>query len=113
MRPATEGMPKALLDVAGRPFAAHQLAWLQRQQVSHVVFLVGYRGEMIRDALGDGSEWGLRVEYIFDGPRLLGTGGALRRALPRLGDAFFVMYGDSYVQCDLAAVGAAFAASGQ
>ncbi len=108
LRPVTESIPKAIVEVAGRPFAAHQLAWLRSEGVTEVKFLVGYRGEMIADALGDGSAFGVRIEYIFDGPRLLGTGGALRRARPSLGDLFFVMYGDSYLRCDLAAITRAF-----
>lgn len=113
LRPLTETIPKALVDVAGRPFAEHQMEWLAGQGVSRVAFLVGYRGEMVREALGDGARWGLAIEYIFDGPTLLGTGGALRRARPTLGDAFFVMYGDSYLDCDLAAIEATYRASGQ
>jgi N-acetyl-alpha-D-muramate 1-phosphate uridylyltransferase len=110
LRPYTDTVPKALIEVAGRPFAEHQLNWLRTEHVDRVVFLVGYRGEMIQDALGDGSRWRLSIEYVFDGPRLLGTGGALRRALPVLGDAFFVMYGDSYLDCDLADVARTFQA---
>jgi NDP-sugar pyrophosphorylase family protein len=57
---------------------------------------------------GDGSAWGVQIEYSFDGPKLLGTGGALIRALPKLGDAFFVLYGDSYLPIDYLAVGEHF-----
>lgn len=101
LRSITESIPKALVEVAGRPFVEHQVEWLQSQGVSRVVFLVGYKGEMIREALGDGHASGMRFDYVFDGPQLLGTGGALRRALGALGPAFVVMYGDSYLQCDL------------
>jgi NDP-sugar pyrophosphorylase family protein len=113
LHPVTESIPKALVEVAGRPFAEHQLDWLHSQGIEDVKFLVGYRGEMIREALGDGSRWDLRIEYIFDGQRLLGTGGALRRALPSLGPAFFVMYGDSYLRCDLPAIQHVFESSGR
>lgn len=111
LHPMTEAMPKALIEVAGRPFAEHQLDWLRRQGVEHVVWCVGYRGEMIREALGDGGRWNLSLDYVFDGETLLGTGGALRRALPELGEAFFVLYGDSLLTCDLAAVERAFLAT--
>ena len=111
LHPMTEAMPKALIEVAGRPFAEHQLDWLRRQRVEHVVWCLGYRGEMIREALGDGGHWNLSLDYVFDGETLLGTGGALRRALPELGDAFFVLYGDSLLTCDLAAVERAFLAT--
>jgi NDP-sugar pyrophosphorylase family protein len=77
------------------------------------VLCVGYRGEEIRDYAGDGSRFGMRLEYSFDGPRLLGTAGAIRQALPLLGGAFFVLYGDSYLTCDYRAVGQAFLASGK
>jgi len=111
LRPTTETIPKALIEVAGRPFVEHQLAWLRDQGVRRVVFCVAYRGEMIQTAVGDGSRWDLSIDYVFDGERLLGTGGALKRALPELGPAFFVLYGDSYSNCDLAAIERAFGAS--
>jgi N-acetyl-alpha-D-muramate 1-phosphate uridylyltransferase len=113
LRPVTERMPKSLVEVGGRPFAEHQIALLHRHGVREIVFLVGHLGEMVRDALGDGSRWGVHLRYAFDGPRPLGTGGALRAALPQLGDPFFVLYGDSYLECDYAAVARAFHASGQ
>jgi NDP-sugar pyrophosphorylase family protein len=112
LRPLTETIPKALVEVAGRPFAEHQVEWLNGQGITRVVFLVGYLGEKIENALGDGSRFGLRIEYVFDGPTLLGTGGALRRASAFLGDAFFVMYGDSYLDCPLPEIERAFRASG-
>jgi NDP-sugar pyrophosphorylase family protein len=113
LRPITETIPKALVDVAGRPFAEHQVDWLCAQGIERIVFLVGYRGDMVRAALGDGARWGLSIEYVFDGPTLLGTGGALRRARDVLGDAFFVMYGDSYLDCDLRAIERTFLESGR
>ena len=113
LRPITERIPKSLVDVAGRPFAAHQLELLRRNGITDVVFLVGHLGEMVRDALGDGAQWGVRLSYVFDGPAQLGTGGAIRRALPALGDPFFVLYGDSYLECDYAAIERAFLASGR
>lgn len=113
LRPATETVPKSLLEVAGKPFAAHQLDLLARAGASRVVFCVGYRGDMVEQALGDGSRWNLGVQYAFDGPVLLGTGGALRRALPLLGDRFLVLYGDSYLRCDYGAVERAFLESGK
>jgi NDP-sugar pyrophosphorylase family protein len=108
--PITERTPKALVDIAGRPFAVRQLELLRDHGLTDVVFLVGHLGEMIREALGDGQRWGVHVRYVFDGPQPLGTGGAIRRALPHLGDAFFVLYGDSYLQCDYGAVARTFLA---
>ncbi len=113
LRPLTERIPKSLVEVAGKPFAVHQLELLRRHGLTDVVFCVGYLGEQVQAALGDGHRWGMNLQYVFDGPTLLGTGGALRRALPWLGEAFFVMYGDSYLDCDYAAAEGAFRASGK
>src|SRR4051794_3121445 len=113
LRPITEAVPKTLLGVAGEPFLAHQLRLLRRHGFERVVLLVGYLGEKIQQFAGDGREFGLDLEYSFDGPKLLGTAGALRRALPMLGDAFAVIYGDSYLPCDYRAALAAFRDSGK
>src|ERR1035438_3813128 len=113
LRPITETLPKALIEVAGEPFLAHQLRLLRRHGFERVVLCVGYLGEKIGAFAGDGRAFGLHVEYAFDGPQLLGTAGALRRALPLLGDAFAVIYGDSYLPCDYRAALAAFSESGK
>jgi NDP-sugar pyrophosphorylase family protein len=111
LRPVTEKIPKVLIAVAGQPFLAHQLRLLQGAGIRKVVLCVGYRGEMIEEEFGDGSSRGVELTYSFDGPELLGTGGALKKALPLLGDHFFVLYGDSYLPIDYAAPARAFAAS--
>jgi NDP-sugar pyrophosphorylase family protein len=113
LRPLTEHIPKSLVKVAGKPFAVHQIELLRQHGLMEIVFCVGYLGEKVQAALGDGSYWGVHLHYVFDGPVLLGTGGALQRALPWLGEAFFVLYGDSYLECDYAAVERAFQASGK
>src|ERR1035441_7840986 len=113
LRPITETLPKALIEVAGEPFLAHQLRLLRRNGFERVVLCVGYLGEKIGAFAGDGRAFGLHVEYAFDAPQLLGTAGALRRALPLLGDAFAVIYGDSYLPCDYRAAPAAVGASGK
>jgi len=97
LRPITETIPKALVEVAGKPFIVRQLEYLREQGISHVVLCVGYLGDMIRAVVGAGESYGLKVSYSEDGPNLLGTGGALRQALPLLGRQFFVLYGDSYL----------------
>jgi N-acetyl-alpha-D-muramate 1-phosphate uridylyltransferase len=108
----TATVPKALLQVAGRPFIHWQLALLAQQGVSEVVLCLGHLGEQIRAAVGSGAEFGVRVRYSFDGPSPLGTGGALKHALPLLGNAFFVAYGDSYLPCSFPDVQTAFVARG-
>jgi NDP-sugar pyrophosphorylase family protein len=111
LRPLTETIPKALVEINGEPFLAHQLRLLSRSGIDRVVLCAAYRGEQIREYAGDGRAFGLRVEYSFDGPQLLGTAGAIRRALPLVGDNFFVLYGDSYLPCDYAAIERTFLAS--
>ena len=97
LRPITEKIPKILLPVAGRPFLEWQLKLLRAQGIPRAVLCLGYLGEMVVEAFGDGLEYGVQLDYSFDGPVLLGTGGALKRALPKLGEKFFVLYGDSYL----------------
>ena len=73
LRPVSEKIPKSLIEVAGEPFLAHQLRMLAGRGARRVVLCCGYLGEMIRDFAGDGSRFGLEVEYSFDGPVLAGT----------------------------------------
>ena len=113
LRPITEKIPKLLVEVAGEPFFSHQLRLLKQNGLTHIVLCVGYLGEMIVEQYGDGARWGVQIEYSFDGPKLLGTGGALIAALPKLGDAFYVLYGDSYLPIDYRAVGDFFLRSGK
>ncbi|HEY2817072.1 MAG TPA: nucleotidyltransferase family protein [Casimicrobiaceae bacterium] len=108
LRPITATIPKSLVQVAGEPFVVHQLRYLRKQGVSRVVLCVSYLGEQIVDVAGDGSAFGLDVGYSHDGPELLGTGGALKRALSLLGDSFFVLYGDSYLPIDFGEVERSF-----
>ncbi len=113
LRPLTETVPKVLLEVAGKPFLEHQIALLREHGVRELVLCVGFLGESIRERYGDGRSHGVNIQYSFDGPKLLGTGGAIRKALPLLGDAFFVMYGDSYLRIPYGEVEKAFRSSGQ
>jgi NDP-sugar pyrophosphorylase family protein len=113
LRPITEKIPKLLVEVAGEPFFSHQIRLLKKNGLTKIVLCVGYLGDMIVQQYGDGSKWGVQIEYAFDGPKLLGTGGALIAALPKLGDAFYVLYGDSYLPIDYRAVGDFFLRSGK
>jgi NDP-sugar pyrophosphorylase family protein len=113
LRPVTEKVPKLLLEVAGEPFFAHQLRLLKKAGLKRIVLCAGHLGERIVERFGDGAAWGVAIEYSFDGPRLLGTGGALIQALPKLGEAFYVLYGDSYLPIDYRAAGEAFLSSGK
>ncbi|MDI1334729.1 MAG: nucleotidyltransferase family protein [Lacunisphaera sp.] len=113
LRPITENIPKLLVEVAGEPFFSHQLRLLKQNGLTRIVLCVGHLGEQIVAHYGNGAKWGVQIDYSFDGAKLLGTGGALIRALPKLGGAFYVLYGDSYLPADYAAVGRAFLDSGQ
>jgi len=113
LRPITEKVPKLLVEVAGEPFFTHQIRLLKAAGLRHLVLCIGHLGEMIVDQYGDGSAHGMKIEYVFDGPKLLGTGGALIQAMPRLGDAFYMLYGDSYLPVDYLAVGQHFLNSGK
>jgi NDP-sugar pyrophosphorylase family protein len=112
--PMTQALPKALIPINGRPFADYQLAWLSRQGITDVVYCIGYLGAQIREAVGDGSRFGLAVRYADEGDELKGTGGAVRGALDAglLAETFFVLYGDSFLPVQFAPVLAAFRASG-
>jgi NDP-sugar pyrophosphorylase family protein len=112
LRPLTETTPKALIEVNGKPFLWHQLEFLKRSGIHRIVLLVGHLGEKIQERFADGAELGLKIEYSFDGPSLLGTAGAIRHALPLLPQRFFVLYGDSYLTCNYRAVETAFIKSG-
>jgi NDP-sugar pyrophosphorylase family protein len=109
--PLTETIPKSMILVAREPFIAHQLRLLAREGVRDVVICSGYLGEQIESFVGDGARFGCRVRFSPDGEKPLGTGGALRRALPLLGECFMVMYGDSYLDTRFRLVFEAFRCS--
>lgn len=113
LKPITETIPKLLVPVADEPFFCHQLRLLKHAGFTRIVLCVGHLGEKIVARFGNGRDWGVQLEYSFDGPALLGTGGALIRALPLLGERFVVLYGDSYLPVDYAAAINAFLLSGK
>jgi MurNAc alpha-1-phosphate uridylyltransferase len=113
LKPITENIPKSLVDINGEPFAVRQLECLAERGVRRVVFCIGHLGEMIRQAVGDGSRFGMSVSYSDEGASLLGTAGALKKALPLLGGSFLVVYGDSLLECDYEGVGRRFLDSGK
>jgi MurNAc alpha-1-phosphate uridylyltransferase len=114
MRPLTETIPKAMIPVEGQPFVDHQLTWLAAHGVTDVVLSVGYLGDAIRQHVGGGERFGLRVRTVDEGTKLRGTAGAVRLALDQgvLEPRFLVTYGDSFLPVDFAAVERAHAASG-
>jgi NDP-sugar pyrophosphorylase family protein len=113
LRPVTEKIPKSLVPIAGKPFLAHQLELLHARGIRRAVLCLGYLGEMIQRDFGDGRAFGIRLDYSFDGSKLLGTGGAIKRAVPLLGDEFFVLYGDSYLPVEYRPIAEFFRRSGK
>lgn len=113
LHPVTETIPKALVTINGEPFLARQLRLLRDKGIRRVVLCIGFLGHQIQEYAGDGSRFDLEIDYSSDAPRLLGTAGAIRQALPLLGPEFFVLYGDSYLPCDYRAVGESFRQSGK
>lgn len=105
----TQQVPKALIKITGKPFIDHQLALLHRNGIRRAVLCVGHLGEQIEAHVGDGARFGMSVRYSHDGDKLMGTGGALRRARHLLDDVFWVMYSDSYMDIDYRAALADFA----
>ncbi len=102
MRPITETIPKLLIPVEGQPFAYHQLQWLKKRGVTEVLLSIGYLGDMIREYIKEGQNFGLKVDYVDEGKNLRGTAGALRLALDegKLRENFLVTYGDSFLPID-------------
>lgn len=96
----TQATPKALLDICGRPFLSWQLELFAARGLRDVVLCISHYADQIEDWVARNPVPGLRVHFSHDGPRRLGTGGALRQALPLLGSPFLVTYGDSYLRCD-------------
>lgn len=100
----TEKQPKALIEICGRPFIEWQLQLLSDHGFTKVVFCLSHKSEMIENYLQSRSKLGLEISYSYDGSSQLGTGGAIRKAVQLLGETFMVLYGDSYLPIDYAAV---------
>jgi N-acetyl-alpha-D-muramate 1-phosphate uridylyltransferase len=95
--PLTKKIPKAMIRIGGKPFLEYQLELVKKNGISDVVLCIGYKGNKIKKYFGNGKKWGLRITYSSDEKKLLGTGGALKKAEPLLDDVFLVMWGDSYL----------------
>lgn len=104
--------PKPLLEVAGEPFLLHQLRLLRRNGAERVLLCVGYLGEHIERRIGP-ERFGIRIDYSYDGPTQIGTLGAVRKAMPALGERFLVLYGDTYLRLDYRLAVARWEASGR
>lgn len=96
----TRCMPKAMINIHGKPFFHYQLNLMKWYGFRKFLFCTGYRSDDISNYFGDGSEFGVEIKYSYDGPELLGTGGAVKNAFQLLEDNFVLIYGDSYMDID-------------
>jgi len=108
LRPVTEKIPKSLIDINGKPFIYFQARLLRSKGIKKVIICAGFLGEQIENYLKDGSEFGLEIDYSYDGDELLGTGGAVQKAIPKTNGIFWVMYGDSYLNTDFEYISSSF-----
>jgi N-acetyl-alpha-D-muramate 1-phosphate uridylyltransferase len=102
LRPITLNLPKSLISFHGKPFLEYQINLFKKQGFHNILLCVGHQGEKIEEFFGSGDGFGVKLSYSYDGAKLLGTGGALRSALPRLSETFIVVYGDSFLDIDYA-----------
>ena len=101
MRPLTDHTPKPLLMAGGKPLIVWHLERLAAAGFKEVVINHAHLGAQIEAALGDGSNWGLRIQYSPEPPGALETAGGIAQALPLLGgEAFLVVNGDVYCDWD-------------
>jgi NDP-sugar pyrophosphorylase family protein len=112
LRPLTEKVPKSMIRIKDKPFLAYQIDLLRKNNVSEIVLCAGYLGEQIEECFGDGRKFGVHITYSYEREQLLGTAGALRNAIGLLGDGFFVLYGDSYLDVDYERIGRCFLTAG-
>jgi len=98
--PITETIPKSLIDINGKPFIDYQISLLKSKGIKKIIICAGFLGEQIENHLKDGVESGIEIGYSYDGDELIGTGGAVQKALDKTDGLFWVMYGDSYLETD-------------
>ncbi len=100
LREVGSDLPKAMLDVHGKPFFYYQLQLMKRYGLKDYIFCIGHKREAIKAYFLNGRQFGVKIRYSHDGRNLLGTGGALKKALPLLKEDFILIYGDSYMDVD-------------
>ena len=97
LRPLTEQMPKCMINIQGKPFLQYQLELLKQNGVGKIILCLGHLANQVEKYFKNGEQLGLQLTYSLEEKGLLGTGGALRKALPFLDEEFLVLYGDSYL----------------
>jgi len=108
LEPILKDTPKSLIEICGKPFIDWQLRLLAQSGINRVVLCTSHKSEMIEKYVGDGTKYGIQINYSKDGPTQLGTGGAIKKATQQLEESFIVLYGDSYLPIDYKSVEGAF-----
>ena len=106
--PITKTTPKSLVMIAGKPFIIHQLEYLRKQRVKKVVICLNHLGKKIKNKIEKENNFSMKIYYSFDGLKPLGTGGAILKSLPLLGNNFFILYGDSFLPINFKKIEMAF-----
>ena len=105
LRPLTDHTPKPLLPIGGKPMIVHHLEKIADSGIKEVVINLGHLGSKIPQSLGNGSTWGLSIEYSDEGPDPLETGGGMAKALPLLGsETFLLVNGDVWTDLDFSTI---------
>lgn len=99
LKPFTDNTPKPMIKACGKPFLEYLVVFLKGNGIRKLLFLVGYLGDKIKAYFGDGSKWGVEIDYSFE-EKFMGTGGALQLAKNKLENEFFLLFGDSYLPID-------------
>ncbi|HEV8376937.1 MAG TPA: nucleotidyltransferase family protein, partial [Candidatus Polarisedimenticolia bacterium] len=107
LRPLTDTLPKAMVPVQGRPLLEHHVERLSSQGIEEIFINLHYLPEAIRGHFGDGSRWGVRIDYQLE-PEIRGTAGGVKGFESRLDDAFFVIYGDVFSLLDYSRMARSF-----
>ncbi len=108
-----EQTPKAMMPIAGTPFIDFQLRLLAEQGVDDVILSVAHLGHQIEEFVGDGSRYGISTQYVYDGAKRLGTGGAIKASLTAVPDCFGILYGDTFLDIEYPPVYQFFLKSGK
>lgn len=108
LRPVTKMVPKVMVPANGRPFIIYLLELLSSNGISEVVMCIGYLGGQVKECLGDGKRFGVKIVYSEENEKLLGTGGATKQAQHLLNERFFIINGDTYLPIDYREVEASF-----
>jgi mannose-1-phosphate guanylyltransferase / phosphomannomutase len=101
MLPITEEIPKCMVDINGTPLIEHQLGFFKRHGYTDIIFCVAHLAAKVKAYFGDGSKWGLHIQYVQETEQLMGTAGSVKLVEPLIGDEdFIVYYGDNLTSID-------------